>query len=375
MWRKRLKDIKVEKYGENRIIGLNLSTSHGKLLVINTYLPCSSTANRDELLRLLGLLNAIIHDSDTNLVLVSGDMNANLQCTGDENQNNLFGKELLEYCDRENLCLSDYTLLPRNSDIFTFVNAANGAVSWLDHVITTKDAHSLIHKIEILRSFVSSDHLPIITHMNIKENIHANGRGKTKSTPTKSVKWDKLREDDLKRYTRKTEETLREVNIDRDLLCCKDVGCINEDHRVCIDNLYASITSSLKEGAEVVSAQDKKKYTTVPGWNEICKKLHSEARQAFLTWIYNGKPRTGFNFVEMKRTRARFKLALRSCKADRERNVADSLASNLLRCDSKKFWEEMKKINDNRSPTAEAIDGVRGDDEICGMWKNHFKNL
>ena len=52
----------------------------------------------------------------------------------------------------------------------------------------------------------------------------------------------------------------------------------------------------------------------VPGWNDYVHDKHSEARSAYRDWIYNGRPRTGYLFQCMQRTRANFKLALRYCR-------------------------------------------------------------
>ena len=52
----------------------------------------------------------------------------------------------------------------------------------------------------------------------------------------------------------------------------------------------------------------------VPGWNAYVRDKHDLAREAYLVWVYDGKPKHGLHFETMKRTRAIFKLAVRYCK-------------------------------------------------------------
>ena len=46
------------------------------------------------------------------------------------------------------------------------------------------------------------------------------------------------------------------------------------------------------------------------GWNELLTDKHAAARDASLEWMSIGKPRIGWEYELMKRSRAKFKLAL-----------------------------------------------------------------
>ena len=115
----------------------------------------------------------------------------------------------------------------------------------------------------------------------------------------------------------------------------------------------------------------------IAGWNEACTELHAEARDAFLLWINSGKPRQGATFELMSKSRARFKHALRQCKDASSHHTADSIAKKLLKCDSRGFWKEVKKLNnkDKDVPLPETIDGQTGIQPILDMWKAHYKTL
>ena len=51
----------------------------------------------------------------------------------------------------------------------------------------------------------------------------------------------------------------------------------------------------------------------VPGFNDYLKDLHNSARNSYLIWKQNGKPRGDDTDMDMRATRLRFKYALRHC--------------------------------------------------------------
>ena len=67
--------------------------------------------------------------------------------------------------------------------------------------------------------------------------------------------------------------------------------------------------------------------TVVAGWNDHVREQHDIARAAYLDWIYLVKPHNGPTFWWMKKTIAKFKLALRYCKQHRDGITAHAAAS------------------------------------------------
>ena len=131
-----------------------------------------------------------------------------------------------------------------------------------------------------------------------------------------------------------------------------------------------------ESGSDIIgNTSTKSTIKQIPGWNEYCKVVYTEARDAYILWRNRGKPRFGNDFELMKRTRAYFKYVLRKCKRDKCAKNADSLANKLLMKDEKAFWKEIQAINQANIPVATTIDDVTGNDNITNMWKDHFKNL
>ena len=109
----------------------------------------------------------------------------------------------------------------------------------------------------------------------------------------------------------------------------------------------------------------------------MCSEEHQQARDAFLLWCSNAKPRSGPIFQLMRISRARFKSVVRQCKAKSNNKESDLLAQKLLKCNGKDFWKEIKKINSKHlhTPLAETVNGQTGADNICEMWRQQFSNL
>ena len=84
-------------------------------------------------------------------------MNAHVSQNG--SNGHCFGKLLTDFCEEENLVVSDAKLLPPDS--YTFLSDAYGTTSWLDHVIATSNSHSLIRDMKVCYDKISSDHHPL----------------------------------------------------------------------------------------------------------------------------------------------------------------------------------------------------------------------
>ena len=72
-----------------------------------------------------------------------------------------------------------------------------------------------------------------------------------------------------------------------------------------------------------------KQNLVIHGWNDHVAELHLNARECYLIWINNSKPRHGPEYEDMKLSRARFKLALRECRIKKELTKADAMANKL----------------------------------------------
>ena len=381
LWRKSLGDkCDIVKFDDNRLLGIEVKLLNQgadiQLLFVNIYMPYDCPDNVDEYIQYLARINEIIVMHPTPYVYIIGDLNANT-CTknnGNNSVNSNFGKILIDFCEEENIVLADYDLLPK--DTYTFVSSAHDTVSWLDHILSTSPGTDLVQGIQVNLDFISSDHLPISLQLNC-ETLHV--KQLCSMTSNHRIDWSQTDCNSRNHYCHTSAHMLSNVVIDHEMLICRDVSCNNTEHKMSIDNMYQGIIKSLCDSSSHLlpnSNRSKAKYQPIPGWNEYVKAAHSEARDAFLVWQSNSKPRSGPICDIMKTTRARFKHSLRNCKANEDRARSDALANNLLKQDNMLFWKDVNKMNHVcTNVVASTIDGVTGENNIAKVWHDHYCKL
>lgn len=374
LWRKTLgsycKPIVYDN--EDRIMGFEFKYESVFMLFLNIYMPVSSVLNLDDFILYINKVNNLISLANTPIVYAIGDFNADLV------KQQLFGVELQKFCREENIVISDSAYL--SLDTYTYYSEAHGSTSWLDHVISTSSAHDLIEEIKVCYDFVTSDHFPLCIDILINSDMFIESNNSMNCHTKCFMQWDKMTDSDKVQYERLTEKKLSSIVVNNEFVMCNNTSCNNIEHRICIDNLYESITQALIEaGTDFLSSKTNSRLDQtlyVPGWNNVCKDAHAEARQAFLLWRTHGSPKQGTVYEIMKRTRAIFKLLLRKCKIDKDNNVADSLAQKFLTKSNKDFWSDIRKECNNKSKvSANTINGVSGKENICEEWCKHYKDL
>jgi len=77
----------------------------------------------------------------------------------------------------------------------------------------------------------------------------------------------------------------------------------------------------------------------------------------------------------MRRTRAKFKLALRECRRTEAQHRADALASSLRKGGQAGFWSALRSQNGPRSNLPCNIDGHSGPSAIASMCRQHYDSL
>ena len=156
-------------------------------------------------------------------------------------------------------------------------------------------------------------------------------------------------------------------------LLCR--GCAHYGHKLQLSNYYDDINRSMVSAGRAHAVKTSNNYTVIAGWNDLVSDAHSVARADFLNWCRLGKPRQGLDFHAMRVSRARFKYALRACRANAERLQADGCANSLLGKDYNQFWKQIRRKVGPSSPTASSVDGHSGSREICDFWKGNFHAL
>ena len=313
----------------------------------------------------LSKLQCIIASSNTPYVFIFGDFNADIQSTS------IFGAELIDFCDNNELCLVDRErILP---DTFTYTSQAHGTTSWLDHCITTTSGQSVKNHVSVIDNVVCSDHFPLCIEV-ICDIIPLYNSTMT-SAVNSSIQWHAAKDSDKLQYMIKSEELASKIILPVDALMCKNPHCT--DHCDDINCFYESIISVFKLSAShsIPTSVTSTRYNIVPGWNEYVKEHHSLAKDAQWWWKLNNRPRHGHIYDNMRVTRAHFKYALRFVRNQEDMARADSLAQDLSDQHVDGFWKTMHKMNNCNTILANVIDGVSGPDSIASHWKQHLDKL
>ena len=111
------------------------------------------------------------------------------------------------------------------------------------------------------------------------------------------------------------------------------------------------------------------------GWNDIVKESHEVARSDFKFWCSHGKPRHGYVYEAMRRSRSHFKYALRQCKRSEDTIKADRLAGDLLQHNVVDFWKNVRNLSSNKASNSTCIDAVVGEQNIADYWRSHYEGI
>ena len=257
-------------------------------------------------------------------------------------------------------------------DSFTYVSDAHNSVSWLDHVLSNQQLSYTINRISVEVDYVSSDHRPMTFDVSAKVSCDST-KEEDLNTVIETADWKSCNKNMLFNYSSHLSQLLKTIDVPNFTLN-SGVDC---DYKYLINQYYIRITDCIKSAMRqhIPFKKCGKFEQCVAGWNEVVDDKHVAARSAFIDWVTMGKPRVGYEFELMKRTRAKFKLALRYCKFNEEMFRCNALARDFL-SKSEDFWRKVRKSG-NRKMTkfSNSVNGASGDEAIVAMWKKSYENL
>ena len=194
MWRKSLgnKCKPIVHKDETRLMGLELFVKSSKFIFFNSYLPYCSPNNHDDFISYLSKMEDIISSANTPYIYFLGDFNADIF------KAHLFGQELKQFCLDQQLILSD-TLYLEPSTTYTYMSQQTR--SWLDHMLCTSSAHSLVTSVNVDYQTLTSDHFPPtieLTTCDAVENCKQESKAYEKNH---LISWSELTPEKIQAYT------------------------------------------------------------------------------------------------------------------------------------------------------------------------------
>ena len=336
------------------------------ILLASVYMPVYDPSDNldSEFEDVCGSLNAIITDCNVSAFVLCGDFNYKFDSTREK----IIDSYLSVF---PSVSADKYYLDPSN---FTFVSDCHGTVSWVDHVIVNQALTSSLSNFSVLYDYIASDHKPV--SFNLIASVSAVEESKNHDEAVVVIDWKAASQVNLNNYASCVNNLLNKQKIALPSLCCTK-NCSNINHRTDIDLYLQQIRACINEAASrcIPMRRCKRSDFCVSGWNELVADKHAVAREAFLEWVLIGRPRVGWEYEMMKRTRAQFKLALRICRQNEDQLRCDALAQDYLH-NSDDFWKKVKLSTNGRMTKHSNVVGNATDDiSITQVWKDFYANL
>ena len=239
LWNKKLDSaINVIRLGVVWCIAIHFTQRDKELIILNTYTPYECQHNEEDYVNKRAFISSYLQNECFTIynIFIAGDMNADIS-----DKRSIFANHLNHLCTDNNLILSSRELLPAES--YTHISETWHTTSWLDHCLSTADAHASFAHMEILYNVSTSDHIPV--KMVIRsEYIPATVKCANNSNLGK-LDWSSHSCEDIACYCKYTDQLLSNIYLSRKSLIRKNGNCTNTKHKTDISAMYTYIVSAL----------------------------------------------------------------------------------------------------------------------------------
>ena len=333
----------------------------GDVLIINVYLPCSGTSDRDLICR--DVFDNISYwrtkFSDC-ACIIGGDFNVDLDTPSSSSKGvasiveRFFRDNNLNRCDR--LCAASLK--------YTYANESLNQYSKLDYF-----ASDFVHVkyFEVLDVEVNfSDHLPVLIRCNI--NLLDEKSSATSSDNSHSVRRLRWDHGDVTNYYNMTFLYLQPI-LD-ELLEVEKISPELRDVAI-IDALYGRIVDILNLCAHSTIPCCKQDFFKF-WWSQELDCLKQESIDSCRLWKAAGQPRSGPIFDRRNKARRAYRLAIRRNEMDPVRWYSNELHDALLQKSGSAFWKCWNSKFSIKSSKLNLIDGINDPQLIANKFAEHF---
>ena len=317
-------------------IALKLKFNNTSIILVNVYLrsDLGDPVSLEKFISGLIQLENILNDYDCENIFYCGDFNTDPFIGGRSWSN------LKNFIERNDLNCYDINIL--GEDTITHMNYGTSQCRWLDHIIGRSTGDIVMTNLNVLYDLIGSDHLPVVAHVSVP-TINGSVNASHTVIDEICIDWNNLSQNQINEIDRSAVEIQGSFRNKLNLVCtnfgCQNINCIKN-----IDSMYLLLKNSI-----VVSSNKflkrrvkKDKYKVIPGWNRRVKSLHKSAREHYLTWLRNGKARTGIDFDRMNESRKNFKLELKNCRKNECDEISQSIQQKFENKSMKEFWSAVR---------------------------------
>lgn len=355
----------------NRLMAVIVNTFNDfKFLLFNVYMPCDErypTAGSVMYEEVLSEIESIIDThNDIDNVLVAGDLNTDVN-----RDYSAHTPLLLDFCARRDLqpCVQ----LNINRVDFSYENEASGTKSTIDHFIFNLSlGNSSVDYFCLHDGDNMSDHAPICLVLDVPVNSKKSKRvGKSKG-----VSWNRATKTDILCYKETLRRCLADIVLPLDAMHCSNTGqlvCTCPKHYNDLIEYHSQILHALESAAARSIPRQRKK--GLAGWSTLVNPLKEEAILWNKMWIDCGRPNSGWVYHIRRKTRAKYRHAVKFVLKNQDKLSAERMAQALEKNASRDLWQEVSRRKGCASPSTESVDDAEGEEQVRCMFRDKYDEL
>lgn len=374
LYKKSLADrVKHVMYKNDRVCAIKIRIRDKLLLLVNAYLPCDTWSHNnisDDFIDTLNAIAVVIEkNTDCDMVLLGGDFNTDL-------------KRDTAHARWLNIFLSRYNLKDINANktvniAYTYESYDGSKRSRIDTFFVDEFLYKNMQLCKTVDNGLNvSNHISVV--LRFKINMESTAGLKSKESVKPKPIWRKIDKNQICKYQSCMDDMLYNFNNNKEnMLKCRNIRCINDDHQNQIDILCRELTDIClfcsKEYFMYTNSYSKKR--NVPFWNDIIKPLRDTSLFWHWLWSECGRPRVSAVANTMRRCRAKYHYALRKIKRHESELRMSKMAVAIANNNSRSLWDEVKKCTKKRKQCAPNIDGISDSKGIAKLFAEKYRKL
>ena len=353
----------------DRVSLMELSTSHGSIILINAYLPFYDTRNVASQIALykdtVAYIESIMQTNVNASFILLMDMNCDVY-----NTNHVYSKIIHEMMSQHKL-ISAFDLV-HNFDPaseYTRCDIKTGSYTLIDGILISSSLSHIVKKVSIGHYGNNvSDHAPVEMIVDVELNLFTD-----QIKPIMDyIPWSSLSTDDLSVFRQTMDEKLQSIDIPYDHILHGNCNCNDVNHIFEIETYFNMVVEAIR--CADLTLPRKKVGVAKHYWSDELSSLKNKSIDAFQLWKIHGCPRHGPFFHEKNTAHLNYKRGLRKAKRQCESSISDSLCNDFLSKNPDKFWKNWKNIS-GKNAEVSCVDGCFSHNDIANSFANTFSNV
>ena len=335
-------------------------TKINDIVIINMYLPCSGTPNRNFISECVLYEIQTFCDRFSNCKFIfGGDFNVNLDSS------DTASNTILTFMRKYNAFQCDLSCGSK-CDKPTYINESLKQSSRIDYIFSSVTDVIVYDTIDLNINF--SDHLPVLCTLKSDLSLPVSSQSKS-SANTQTVnqlRWDHANLSLYYDFTRDNLEPLWHYINDTSIDNFSDASLV-------INLVHDKIIDILTRGAHI-SVPIRRKNFFKYWWNQELDQLKADSIKTNDIWKTAGKPKHGQIFVNRTNARLLYRKKLREWQRNEDESYTNELHSALMAKNGVRFWKCWQSKFDSKIKI-NGVDGHSCAQQIANNFKTHFSAL